>query len=100
MHPTNHLTFSRFTVTALFLIGMLTFLLLAWRSEINDEHIKDNTARIEAAQYAQCAANRAQLAKFNVLRRDVIALERVNPDPRSPARIEAYTRSLMVLPEC
>ena len=91
---------SRWTVSALFLIGMFVILLLALRAESNTRGVHANADNLAASQYRQCEATRAQLAKFNDLRRDVIAIERADPDSRSPQRIDAYTRSLMDLPAC
>ena len=102
MSASPHIPYAvkRWQVTALFMIGMFAVLLMALRSEVNSSGIHENAQRIAQATHASCVDNRAQLAKVNTLRLDIIAIESAHPDSSSAARIDAYRRSLMTLPDC
>ena len=87
-------------ILIIFVLITAVFTYLAVRSEINDRHIQANAARIERIIRDDCVTNRVQLEKVNHLRQAIIEIEQTSPDFTSPARIRAYTESLMVLPDC
>ena len=94
---------SRRPFTVLFLIGMATFLLLAARSEVNDQHIKANTARVERAVADQCQDRLAAAQSTNRVLDQLIAVNRANtsvPATEIRDRIALYAATKVPVLPC
>lgn len=99
---------SRIETLVLLAFVVAVALLLAWRSQVNTNGIKDNARLIVQNQYDQCQARNANIAKLNNLYGGLVKIERHNPfvkqGPAAAAtvqrRIELYTANKLLLIDC
>ncbi len=93
----------------MFLFVVSAFLLLAWRSEINADNIKENsTVLLEREQFSQCQERNANTMRSNTLYEGLISIEKKNPfaeQSRQAAatiqrRIELYSDNMLVPVDC
>jgi hypothetical protein len=95
---TQVLTRTQTLVLFLFVVGC--FLLLGWRTESSDQHIRANTERVAVESYQRCVESRARAHRLNTFSDRMAELERTNTtidDVLRKARIDAY-RGMKRLP--
>ena len=92
-------------ITVVAVIALAAFLLLAWRTQVNDARIEDNRVR---AAYESCVNGTAILKRFNAQQQALSDVERnaiISGDlPQATEsrqeRIRIYEKGIIPLPEC
>lgn len=100
--------FTKMQSLVMFLFLALCFTLLAVRSEANSRNIQANADRLDRAQYAQCLARNANIARANRLYAGLIQIEKHNPFATTSAeakatvvaRIKLYNDNMLVAVDC
>lgn len=90
-------------VIALFAFIVLAFVLLAYRTEVNDKDNDTNTERIMRNQHMSCQDSLSILLKFNEQQRANTEIEKANPfinDEVREQRLKAYAAAILPLPDC
>ncbi len=100
---------TRVQTLAMFLFIVSAFVLLAWRSEINANNIKNNNnEQLEQQQYRQCQERNENIDRSNDLYEGLIWIERKNPFATQSKealatiqnRIQLYEQNMLVPSDC
>ncbi len=100
---------SRTQTLAMFLFVVIAFTLLAYRSEVNADNIKENnTKQLEQDQYSQCLNRNENIERSNNLYEGLIWIERKNPFASQSkeafatiqSRIQLYEQNMLIPLEC